>query len=362
MELPGRLRRRPVPNTIVWFGDSITFNGGRSDYSPTIYNGNGFWGWAQFLLGHALITLANLGVTGQQTAQMVARINDVLNYRPGWVHILAGTNDVNHDIPYGQIVQNLDYMLGVMEGQGVRAVLGTIPPNNSLTATQRLVLNQVNAWIRTQGKARGNVIVVDYYAALVGPSSGQFAGSGFLLNSNDGTHPNALGAYNMGVALSNALKAAGMVGGYDLFADDADTTNCLLYGNFVTGGTGSAPTGWNGSTPTNTGTVTYSRTARTDLPNRSWQTLTLAPSSGGAATAMTFTDANTRTGTFAVGDSVVGMLECSISSLDQAPASYYQAGVSMGIRALNVRCSGHRICRRSSVCFRLHVIPESDAE
>lgn len=333
-------RNRAVANSIVWFGDSITFNGGRNAATPMAYQANGFWCWAQFLLGHQFSFLANLGVSGQQTDQMVPRVNDVVSLRPGFVHILAGTNDVNKGIDISHTIANLDYMLGVFEGAGIRVILGTIPPQNTTTATGAMQLRRLNQWIRNQGRARRNIIVVDYNAALTSPSSGGYAGSGFLLLTNDGTHPNPLGAYIMGTALANAVRAAGIAGVSDLFADEQDVTNALLYAQFQTGGTSSAPTGWNASTPTNSGTVAWSKVTRTDLPTQSpvvrqWQRIVLTPTSAGQATTVTVTNANPRAASWMVGDTIVGSMAVRVTSCDQAPATYTQAGVTLGIRCLN---------------------------
>ena len=58
-------------------GDSITENWGLAD--PALFDGE----------------VANRGISGQTTAQMLVRFRaDVVALRPQTVHILAGTNDV----------------------------------------------------------------------------------------------------------------------------------------------------------------------------------------------------------------------------------------------------------------------------
>jgi len=336
-KIPARLRA--VPNSIVLLGDSITFNGGRTGAAPTQYTATGFWSWGQFLLGHIFTMLANLGVTGETSTQIAARVMSVINYQPGWVHILAGTNDMNKAaISAAQTIANLDYMLGVCEGAGIRVLLGTLPPNSTgITAAEQTKMRQVNSWIRTQSRTRRNVVVIDYYAALTTSAGNAWtSGGAFLLTTNDGVHPGTRGAYLMGKALAAAVRSAGVAGIPDLISDDIDATNCLLYAQMSAGGTSAIPTGWiQGSGNLNGGTVTYSKTARTDLSAdnpRTWQTVVLAPSAPGVATSITLTDVNFRAGAWAVGDTIVGCMAAKMSNLDQAPATYYQAGVSLGLR------------------------------
>jgi lysophospholipase L1-like esterase len=335
--LPIKYAGRPVNNTLVLLGDSITFNGGRTDYSPNQYQGNGYWCWAQFLLGHLFKFLANLSGTGRTTADMLPFLPNVLAYNPAWVHILLGTNDVGVSFGTSQITTNLAQMLDFFERNGIRVILGTLPPRSGLTAAQFLVQRQVNQWIRVQARTRSNVIVVDYYATLTsqagtGWATLNYLSAGVNILTSDNTHPIPNGAYLMGQALANAVKAAGVTGGYDVISDDQDATNVMLDAQMQAGGSGSAPTGWNASAVSNGGSVAYTKTARTDLPTRSWQTVTITPSSGGASASMTLTNPNQRPGAWAVGDTIVGFMEVSLSALDQAPATLYQVGCSLGVR------------------------------
>ncbi|WP_166790644.1 MULTISPECIES: SGNH/GDSL hydrolase family protein [unclassified Cryobacterium] len=342
-------RSRTVPNGLALFGDSITFNGGRHAVNPTTYKDIGFWTWAQFLLGHAFTFLGNFGVSGEKTTPMLNRLNDVVNVRPGWVHILMGTNDVNNGIDISVTIANLDYVLNYFETAGIRVILGTIPPQNTLTATGAMQHRRLNAWIRMQGHTRRSVVIVDYFAALVNPINGNYAGSGFLVQTNDGTHPAAIGAYVMGKTLAAALRAVGINAPAELFSDEADTTNTLLYGQFSGAGVGAAPTGWTGSTPTGSGTVAYSKPARTDIATqspaaRTWQQLLLAPSAPGVATSMTLTNSNTRGGSWSVGDTIAASIVAKATALDQAPATLTQAGMSFSVQCLS---SGFAVLARA---------------
>ena len=75
--------------------------------------------------------VVNQGVGGDDTIDLLGRVGSALSEADIFV-LLGGTNDVD-DIIFGRIrladtIGNLDFMMGLAEDRGVRAIIGTVPP------------------------------------------------------------------------------------------------------------------------------------------------------------------------------------------------------------------------------------------
>jgi lysophospholipase L1-like esterase len=161
----------------VFMGDSITENWGLAD--PAFFTGG----------------IVNRGISAQTSAQMLLRFRpDVVALHPAIVHILAGTNDVagnNGPTSPGDFQNNIQSMVELARANGIRVILGSIPPaaafswRPGLRPTPRI--RALNDWLRDYA-ARNGLGYVDYYSALVGP-----AGELRPALSNEGVHPNGDG-------------------------------------------------------------------------------------------------------------------------------------------------------------------------
>lgn len=107
------------------------------------------------------------------------------------VHIMAGTNDVagNTGPTTAQDVKNnIISMVELARANGIRVILGSIPPAASFNWRPQLQpvrqIKALNAWLREYA-AQNRLEYIDYYAALAGPSGELKANLG-----NDGVHPN----------------------------------------------------------------------------------------------------------------------------------------------------------------------------
>lgn len=315
-------------NGMVWFGDSITNNG----QGGTAYQPNGFWCWAQFFLGHAFYTMKNAGVAGDRTDQMLARIgSDVLAYKPGWCHVLGGTNDVGQAVPVATIKTNLTAIWDTLDRAGVRVIAGTIPPRNTYTGTMLADTLALNAWIRAQGRLRRNLIVVDYFATLCSPAGNTYASSGEAGQAltPDGIHPGNAGAPRMGKALANALAGI-LPPNKNLISTEGDTNNVLPYNRYTAGtlATDTPPTGWTQSVTG--GSLTYSRVARTDMVLGN-DLRVVVPS--GASGNIGNPNALLSTNRFSIGDQLVGLLEITRTAVDSA-AALQTSGFTLQLYAL----------------------------
>jgi len=324
------LSARGSQNTIVILGDSITANNG-GVVGSTSYQSNGFFTWAQFYLGHAFTILKNAGVAGERSDQILARVqSDVIANRPGWCHVLSGTNDIGQGIALATVKANLTATWAALDAAGIRVITGTIPPRATYTGTMLADSHALNQWIRGQGRTRRNLIVVDYYASVASPSGTGWAVTGDVGQNltPDGVHPGNAGAPRMGRALANTI-APFVPAIPSPFANEGDAFNILPYGRFTQGTVGSAtpPTGWNQQDLVG-GPIVYSRVPRTDMPGN-WLNMVLP---AGCRVNIQNPNAAITAGKFAVGDTVVGAIELQRTGIDLA-AGASTSGASLTIVA-----------------------------
>jgi lysophospholipase L1-like esterase len=311
---------RPVPQAVVYIGDSITANGyGTTATGHGYYRSRGFWVWGQIRSHQRLALRGQLGVAGERLDQIDARFAAATALLPagGIIHLLGGTNDVAQNRTLAQIQASVTSMLDKADAAGCRVILGTIPPRTSNTVAQNTVLLSANEWLRSLTTSRRNVLVADYYVDLVN-AAGTFDTAA---DSGDGTHPNSIGAARMGKRLGDLITATWpYVDRISAAALDASAALALARPNIhpnplmtgTAGGvnngfTGSAATGWStrhasGGTITN---ATASKVARTDGIAGEWQQVAVA---GGTGVSRFRGPATTG---FATGNVIQGVMEIS---------------------------------------------------
>lgn len=180
------------PLTLVVLGDSLT--------APVGTGGAADWlRWADPDGTFELI--GNAGVPGERSDQILARVAaDVIARRPGWVTVLAGTNDISVDVRAEPIIFNLTRIYDALEAAGINFVAITIPPLVMLTPERVATHQAVNAWLRARVEADWpNATLGDWSAALsvggddISPNAGMFP---------DGVHFSEAGAEAAGNALA----------------------------------------------------------------------------------------------------------------------------------------------------------------
>jgi lysophospholipase L1-like esterase len=182
----------PAPR-VVFMGDSITENWALAD--PSFFE-------------HGVV---NRGISGQTTSQMLVRFRaDVVALHPKVVHILAGTNDVAGNTGPSRaqdLENNIMAMVEIARANGIRVVLGSIPPTASFNWQPKLdpvpTIRGLNAWLRDYAN-RQRIPYIDYYAKLTG-SSGELRSE----LGNDGVHPNRVGYGLMRKLVERQLAATG---------------------------------------------------------------------------------------------------------------------------------------------------------
>lgn len=103
----------PRNKTIVAFGDSLVQGVGATQ-------GNNF---VSVLSKELKTPIINLGVSGNTTAQGLARIDEVISKRPGTVLVLFGGNDFLRKVPKEETFKNLRKIISTLQEEGAMVVL-----------------------------------------------------------------------------------------------------------------------------------------------------------------------------------------------------------------------------------------------
>ena len=184
-------------------GDSIT---------ATARNTSAFY-WANGLNGGKLKLVANCGVSGDRTWQVLARIdNAYTNASPGLaglpplgrVFIRIGTNDCLDGTAVASAASNLTTLLDKLAGYAQKVYILAVPPLGSTYAAANALVPAWNAW----------------YSAYCASHTSQFTfiddcvnirdGSGNQLNQYfdaDQIHLGPAGVYQMGLIQANVLAS-----------------------------------------------------------------------------------------------------------------------------------------------------------
>jgi lysophospholipase L1-like esterase len=209
-------------------GDSLTYSNG-SGYFETQLN---------TLLGNTWIVV-NRGISGQTTAQMLARFQtDIIDRGDAeYITIWGGINDVLGGLSAASIESNLQQMYTMAHNAGLKVVAINISPfkgYSGWTADKQTVLDAVNTWITSS--ATDVDYVIDIYSVL-----------------EDGSNPDALLAtYDGGDQLHLSVSGYNQVGSSvyngSVWTAASAPTNSL----FVTGGgTFTGKVGIGTTSPTN---------------------------------------------------------------------------------------------------------------
>ena len=177
--------RQPAATTglVVFMGDSITEA----------------WPVEDYVQG-----AVNVGVSGDETAQMLSRFErDVLSRQPAVVVILGGINDIRNHATSDS--GNLMTMVQQARAAKIGVIVGTLPMATNLganAALKRDLIGIFNDEIRAAADAHGYEIA-DYNEVTA------FRGNLDPRKFPDGLHPNRLGCEAMWDALRPALERLG---------------------------------------------------------------------------------------------------------------------------------------------------------
>jgi lysophospholipase L1-like esterase len=186
-----QLRASGAKSNIVFMGDSITE--GWKDKKP------GF-----FKAGRVC-----RGISGETTPQMVLRMMaDVIELKPRYVHIMAGTNDIAGNTGKMTLKQSFDnfrMMTMLAKANGIRVLLASVPPANGFPWRAGLEtvkpIRAINTWLKNYAK-EASVTWIDYTPVLSDAAGGMKPGL-----ASDGVHPTAAGYDAMATVIEPFLSA-----------------------------------------------------------------------------------------------------------------------------------------------------------
>lgn len=294
-----------------------------------------------------IVSGGNYGIGGNNTSQVVARVNDVINASPKPNACVIGelTNTVGGGADDTATLAAVDLLF---QGADQLAAAGIIPiirnaPTRGTTSTpktdaerQRIAL--ANVKIARLAAQRGYPLV-DWHKVSVDPATGKLLDAA----STDGVHFTKV--YNRKAAEAVLDVVLPMAGGYTPFLANwnADPTNLITNGLFL-GSTSAVggypmPSGWNGGTG-NQRAVTAPVAADKILGNwfDLWKDSTVAPTLGTDYTSFSPSIA-AGSGTFAVGDRLRFACRVRIEDIENAVASNsaaHFAGLTLFVGGANV--------------------------
>ena len=177
---------------VVFMGDSITE--GWSDLYPEFFEGKPY---------------VNRGISGQTTAQMLIRFRqDVIQLRPSFVVILAGTNDIAENqgpITLDAIVDNIASMAELGYANGLEVIIASVLPAYDYPWRPGLSPNTkipaLNELIRAYADSHG-FMYLDYFSRMTDGKNGLQASL-----ATDGVHLSKEGYEVMSELVSAALAA-----------------------------------------------------------------------------------------------------------------------------------------------------------
>jgi len=217
----------------VAFGDSLTSPEGGAP------PGAGWVDYVRFRTGGRFYLLKNAGVSGNNTTQMLARLQaDVLAHNPRVVTFMGGTNDITQGVTLATYQSNVTQIVDQLTTAGIAVIILSIPPRDladkKLPETARF-----NAWLKEFARTR-RLHFVDVHARMVDPATGGFKAG---LARDDNLHFSRRGAAAVGDAVIEAMSPFMPTGGVYRPAFNADPNN-LVDNGLLLSGTDATPTGF----------------------------------------------------------------------------------------------------------------------
>lgn len=194
------LASRPV--TVVVVGDSRTVGIGTAGvHGDQAFHFNN----SLAMLGPRVKLLKNVGVGGFRLDQVVSQqlpLIDRMPQWPDWIVVDAGFNDINQGQSLEDVLQDHAALIAWAQQRGIGVLDYTSVPATSLTPQTKAVLQQFNAYKRSQTTGYDRYVIID------GARHVTDAESGDLLPglADDGVHLNAKGAWLVALGVQSDLE------------------------------------------------------------------------------------------------------------------------------------------------------------
>ncbi len=174
------------PDTVLCLGDSITTGRGAS--------GGGYPGRLGGIVGKRVI---NAAVNGAQSADGASMAGGMMAaYKPGFVLILLGVNDLIHEVGADAIVGNLRSIVQQAKANSSVPILGTLTPMYESYEVFNDRIDDLNSRIRSMAGEEG---------ADVANLNGAFGSKRELILS-DGVHPSDEGHDVMAITFGAVIQ------------------------------------------------------------------------------------------------------------------------------------------------------------
>jgi len=248
------LKDPSIAGDVAIFGNSIIEqNGGRFVQGLTdYYNSAGFVNVAAIRSAGRVRIVENWGIGGQNSTDLLNRIQQVTSSPAGTIVVCEVTNDSGRGLTAAQVWPNYVAIANAIIASGKTCIMCTGIPKSTMNAATLQFYAELNALIL--GHSVSGYIACDVATPLRDPDTG-LAIAKVL---RDGVHPNANGAYLMSgplVAIFNAIAPP-----RNIINKQQSANRNLLANPFITSTGTSAPASWNmQGAPTG-----WSQVARTD--------------------------------------------------------------------------------------------------
>lgn len=206
VEAPSIVSKNP---RVVLFGDSLTAQNTpciEDVYWPKFYGDSiGYFNWARGFCHSPLEMVANRGVGGETTAQMLSRIDEVIADMPDVVILCGGRNDVSQErMSSSQSISNLTEIVNRLAAEDIQVVLMNVTPQTAVESTERILhRREINQWIAQAEQQFDNVAIVDAESAIV-----NFATTAMrpYMAFDGGTHWSQVAAARIGKKVGDVLN------------------------------------------------------------------------------------------------------------------------------------------------------------
>jgi len=261
-------QRARAVQTVGYLGDSLFPAAGY------IHGEGAYWpSTARSILGMRYDDGIIAGVGSDTSAQILARVPDVIADPPSICLIHAGVNSIAAGVPATSVISDINAIVGQLRAVGIRPVVFTLTPSVYFESATLVEAGKVNNWIKSLPVSQG-VKVIDWRSSVVDFAS--TTGAWVAAWTSDGVHPNDLGHHILGSRVARDLEP--IITGIPAMVSDASTGQGLLSLNpGMTGSGGAKGAGVTGTVPANwtvnplgSATVAASVEPRTDDVGGNW--------------------------------------------------------------------------------------------
>lgn len=192
--------------TLVLLGDSITAGNSVTSQGTIIpYRTNieGQVVWGNYLSGYKFDIVANLGIGGETSTQILARVQSVIDINPSHCIVLCGMNDPAGEVANQLLIDNIKAIYESLSNAGIFVFFCT--PTTRVGDTQKNSQSlRARAFMMSYFSTKPNIEIIDLCSAWIDSSS--LTALPVLSNLRDDLHPSIIGGYTGGKEISKTFS------------------------------------------------------------------------------------------------------------------------------------------------------------